>query len=191
MFVWATQRHLTEEFAQNSGALSQVSSWESRALLLAAPGAQVIHEDPYDRSLHSLGASKQCDGCELRGEVRENKTMPYVPPRGVYAVILCSNRSEFWELHCCLHFRGLVARGDMLSGETQSEQLSYRGVKMSPVLPGEQPLLSFLMRLKLLIEAHSKVCGHALEGLDNLNVASASLLDMHLDSNVGCVHIAQ
>lgn len=81
MFVCATQRHLTEEFAQDSGALSsQVSSWESRALLLAAPGAQVIHEDPYDRSLHSLGASKQCDGCQLRGEVRENKTMPYVPP---------------------------------------------------------------------------------------------------------------
>lgn len=68
VFVWATQRHLPEEFTQDSGSLSsQVSSWESRTLLLAAPGAQMIREDPYHRFLHSLAASKQRDGCELRG----------------------------------------------------------------------------------------------------------------------------
>lgn len=33
-----------------------------------------------------------------------------------------------------------------------------------------------------------RVCGHALERLDKLNMASASLLDMHLDSSPGCVH---
>lgn len=35
-----------------------------------------------------------------------------------------------------------------------------------------------------------RVCGHALERLGSLNMASASLLDMHLDSSLGCVHIA-
>lgn len=67
-----------------------MSSWESRALLLAVTGAQMIHEDPYDQSLHSLAASKQCDGYELRGGLRENETVPYVPPRGVYAKLFCA-----------------------------------------------------------------------------------------------------
>lgn len=35
----------------------------------------MIHEDLYNLSLHSLAASKQHDGCELReGRVREIKT---------------------------------------------------------------------------------------------------------------------
>lgn len=33
--------------------------------------------------------------------------------------------------------------------------------------------------------------GHALERFGNLNMASASQLAVHLDSSLGCVHIAQ
>lgn len=35
-----------------------------------------------------------------------------------------------------------------------------------------------------------RVCDHAQERLGNLNMASASLLDMHLGSRLGCVNMA-
>lgn len=83
-----------------------------------------------------------------------------------------------------------MAHGDMLYGETQSEQLPHRRVNVSHSVESTASAV-LLDKVKA---AHwgrfQRVCGHALERLGSPNMASASLLDMHLDSNLGCVHIA-
>lgn len=48
------------------------------------------HKDPHNHYRVLLPENTQCDGCELRNGMRENKIVPFVPPGVVCARLFCA-----------------------------------------------------------------------------------------------------